>query len=104
MVRHFRNGEELPEVNRDDFYAYEFQEIRTFRERHKVLPGDALVHTCFYDTRRHSKATLGGFNLTDEMCTGYVHYYPAFPEYPLDTCKSAISENSLENYFRHMIR
>lgn len=38
MTRHFRNGNELLEVNRDDYYSHEFQEIRNLRRLVKVLP------------------------------------------------------------------
>ncbi|XP_055585811.1 tyramine beta-hydroxylase [Uranotaenia lowii] len=99
MTRHFRNGKELREVNRDDFYSHHFQEIRQLRYRPKVLPGDALMTTCYYDTRGYETATLGGFSISDEMCVNYIHYYPATK---LELCKSSISEKSLYNYFKYM--
>ncbi|XP_055615641.1 tyramine beta-hydroxylase [Toxorhynchites rutilus septentrionalis] len=99
FTRHFRNGVELREVNRDDFYSHHYQEIRQLRYRPKVLPGDALMTTCYYDTRGYENATLGGFAISDEMCVNYIHYYPASD---LELCKSAISEKSLYNYFKYM--
>lgn len=67
MTRHFRDNIELPLLNRDDYYSHHFQEIRTLRRRPKVLPGDALVTTCYYDTRGYINTTLGGFSISDEM-------------------------------------
>ncbi|XP_062538904.1 tyramine beta-hydroxylase [Armigeres subalbatus] len=99
LTRHFRKGVELPEVNRDDFYSHHYQEIRQLRYRPKVLPGDALMTTCYYDTRGYETATLGGFSISDEMCVNYIHYFPATE---LELCKSAISEKSLYNYFKYM--
>lgn len=103
MTRHFRDGQELPEICRDDFYSNNFQEIRLLHDRHVVLPGDALVTTCHYDTRQHNKATMFGFNITDEMCVSYVHFYQVDSNFPLSSCESAISESSLDNFFNHMI-
>ena len=42
----------------------------------RVLPGDALVTRCRYDTRDRANITLGGFGFSEEMCVDYVHYYP----------------------------
>ena len=37
-TRHFRNGQEMPEVNRDPHYSAHFQEIRPLHNIIKVLP------------------------------------------------------------------
>ena len=63
------------------------------------LKGDALVTSCYYDTRGYNSTTLGGFAISDEMCVNYIHYYPATE---LEVCKSSISENSLYEYFLYM--
>uniref|UniRef100_A0A8D8CEN9 Tyramine beta-hydroxylase n=2 Tax=Culex pipiens TaxID=7175 RepID=A0A8D8CEN9_CULPI len=99
LTRHFRGATELPEVNRDDFYSHHYQEIRQLRYRPKIMPGDALLTTCYYDTRGYDTATLGGFSISDEMCVNYIHYYPATQ---LELCKSVLSEKSLYNYFKYM--
>jgi dopamine beta-monooxygenase len=99
MTRHFRGDQELREVNRDDFYLNSFQEIRHLRKKTRVLPGDALVTTCFYDTRGYENAVLGGHSIQDEMCVNYIHYYPATQ---LEVCKSSVSESTLADYFEFM--
>ncbi|XP_035789242.1 tyramine beta-hydroxylase-like [Anopheles albimanus] len=99
LTRHFRGPNELPNLNRDDFFSHHYQEIRQLRYKPRVLPGDALVTTCYYDTRGYETVTLGGFSISDEMCVNYIHYYPATE---LELCKSAISEKSLYNYFAYM--
>lgn len=38
LTRHFRNGRELREINRDDYYSHHFQEIRFLRHKPIVLP------------------------------------------------------------------
>ena len=99
MTRHFRGDRELRELNRDDYYSHHYQEIRQLRHKPVVMPGDALVTTCYYDTRGYTNTTLGGFSISDEMCVNYIHYYPATN---LELCKSAVSENTLHDYFEYM--
>lgn len=38
LTRHFRDGKELPAVNRDDYYSHHYQELRYLRKQVKVLP------------------------------------------------------------------
>lgn len=99
LTRHFRGGKELQELNRDDFYLNHFQEIRHLRRKPQVLPGDALVTTCYYDTQGYDNATMGGFSIQDEMCVNYIQYYPATN---LELCKSSVSEETLKDYFKFM--
>lgn len=65
----------------------------------RILKGDALVTTCYYNTVGKDNCTLGGFSISDEMCVNYIHYYPATK---LEVCKSSVSEETLENYFVYM--
>lgn len=99
LTRHLRGEKELDTLNRDDYYSHHFQEIRQLRKKPKVLPGDALVHTCYYDTQGYENATLGGFTISDEMCVNYIHYYPATD---LELCKSSVSEQSLTDFFQYI--
>ncbi|EDW75148.2 uncharacterized protein Dwil_GK19855, partial [Drosophila willistoni] len=101
LTRHFRGEQELREVNRDDYYSHHFQEMRTLHYKPHVMPGDALVTTCYYNTSADKSAALGGFAISDEMCVNYIHYYPATK---LEVCKSSVSEETLENYFIYMKR
>ncbi|GLV45599.1 Tyramine beta hydroxylase [Carabus blaptoides fortunei] len=99
FTRHIRNGIELTEMNRDDHYSTHFQEIRKLKKRVTILPGDALLTTCDYNTVSRDNITLGGFAISDEMCVNYIHYFPATA---LEVCKSAISDQALSTYFRYM--
>ncbi|KAL3283755.1 hypothetical protein HHI36_017925 [Cryptolaemus montrouzieri] len=98
-TRHFRNGQELPLLNYDNHYSTHFQEIRRLKRIVTVLPGDALVTKCDYNTEDKENITLGGFAITDEMCVNYIHYFPASA---LEVCKSSISDQALQTYFRYM--
>ncbi|KAL0838663.1 hypothetical protein ABMA28_016736 [Loxostege sticticalis] len=95
-TRHFRQGIELPVINKDMHYSTHFQEIRILHRPVKILPGDYLQTTCLYRTTDKINATIGGHAITDEMCVNYMHYYPATD---LEVCKSAVSNAALEKYF-----
>ncbi|XP_014250928.1 dopamine beta-hydroxylase [Cimex lectularius] len=98
---HIRNGVELPKINYDYHYSTHFQEIRLLKQQHHILPGDALVTTCTYNTVDRSNITLGGFSITDEMCVNYIYYYPKIN---LEVCKSSISDFALKEYFDNLNR
>uniref|UniRef100_A0A0A9WPA7 Tyramine beta-hydroxylase n=1 Tax=Lygus hesperus TaxID=30085 RepID=A0A0A9WPA7_LYGHE len=95
-TRHIRQGVELERLNYDYHYSPHFQEIRLLKKQRKILPGDALIQTCYYNTIGRENITLGGFKTTDEMCVSYVYYYPKID---LEVCKSSISDDALEQYF-----
>nr|CAD7448509.1 unnamed protein product [Timema bartmani] len=99
FTRHIRDGRELPELNRDNHYSTHFQEIRLLKREVRVLPGDALITTCWYQTTGRTNITMGGYAISDEMCVNYVHYYP---KVDLEVCKSSISNNALDTYFRFL--
>ncbi|CAH0546080.1 unnamed protein product [Brassicogethes aeneus] len=100
LTRHFdAYGNELPELNRDNHYSTHYQEIRRLKRPVKVLPGHALITRCDYSTKHKTNVTLGGFQITDEMCVNYVHYYP---HTDLEVCKSSISDQALATFFRYM--
>ena len=84
-------------VNHDPHYSTHFQEIRTLETSVRVMPGDALITRCYYDTLARDNVTLGGFGFTEEMCVNYIHYYPRVD---LEICKSSISKKDLEEYFQ----
>lgn len=100
-TEHFRGGRRIGELQRDDHYSPHFQEIRQLPKPVHVLPGDALVHFCLYDTRTRAKITLGGFATTDEMCVTYLHYYP---KVDLEVCKSSVDTRALASHFDKLAR
>ncbi|GAU95981.1 hypothetical protein RvY_07495-4 [Ramazzottius varieornatus] len=98
-TRHFRNGRELPELDRDNHYSTMYQEIRKLKRPVNVLPGDELLTTCEFRTTDRTNATLGGYAISDEMCVNYVHYYPRTN---LEVCKSSIDSDALATFFETM--
>lgn len=98
-TKHVRGGTEMPELNRDNHYSQHFQEIRILKQPVQLMPGDALINYCRYDTRSRVNVTLGGFAIREEMCVNYLHYYP---KTDLEVCKSSMDTRMLQQYFRYM--
>ncbi|KAL1131405.1 hypothetical protein AAG570_011022 [Ranatra chinensis] len=93
------SGREMPLLNWDNHYSTHFQEIRLLKRPVTLMPGDALITTCTYNTQDRDNITLGGFAISDEMCVNYIYYYP---KVDLEVCKSSISDQALKNYFDMM--
>nr|AIE46151.1 dopamine beta-hydroxylase [Platynereis dumerilii] len=98
-TKHFRDGVELPELNRDEHYSPHFQEIRKLPHHVHVMPGDALTTSCEDSTANKDEIVMGGFSISDEMCVNYVHYYP---KVDLEVCKSSVTTVSLYGFFNFM--
>lgn len=97
VVRHFRNGTELPNILSDLEYDFNFQvscgrcalvncliwglqdyaRIKPI----KILPGDELMTTCVYDTMDRKKPTPFGVSTHEEMCLAFMIYYPKVREH-----------------------
>lgn len=100
-TEHIREGKLMNELQRDNHYSPHFQEIRLLPKQVHVLPGDALIHYCLYDTTKRTNITLGGYSTSEEMCVTYLHYYPKID---LEVCKSSVDTEALEAYFAYLAR
>lgn len=85
ILRHIRNGIELPPIAQDLHYDFNYQQSRVVSPERKILAGDIFLIECTYDTSQRSKITFGGTSTRDEMCQGYITYYPKIP---LVLCKT----------------
>ncbi|CAH8656547.1 unnamed protein product [Schistosoma intercalatum] len=92
VTYHIRNGTQLPDLNRDNYYSPHFQEIRQLDQQIQIKPGDTLITTCTYDTSQKNQVIFGGIGINNEMCVNYVFYYPKID---LELCKSEVSIESL---------
>ncbi|RXN07712.1 dopamine beta-hydroxylase [Labeo rohita] len=91
-----RGGREVEVVQEDKHFSTHYQIIRVLRKMVTVLPGDALLTKCKYNTEDRNKVTVGGFGIMEEMCVNYVHYYPRTQ---LELCKSHVDTDYLQKYF-----
>ncbi|CAH1785358.1 unnamed protein product [Owenia fusiformis] len=92
LVRHFRKGVELPEIQRDNNYDFNFQETRHLPQEVTVLPGDELRVECRYDTTSKDTVTWGGLGTLEEMCIAYIMYYPRIN---MTTCQTVSRTSEL---------
>ena len=61
----------------DNNYDFNFQASRVPQPgRGKVLPGDELILECEYSTKSRQTPTFGGLSTREEMCLGFILYYP----------------------------
>lgn len=76
VTEHYRCGHKIGEIGRIDDFEFDNQQAYYFQKPIKILPGDALVTMCSYDTADASGPIVGGEETTDEMCDNYLTYYP----------------------------
>lgn len=77
VTEHYRCGVKIGEIG--NIQAYEFDNQQSYRlpTPVKILPGDALVTTCVYDTTDAAQTITGGEETSDEMCNNYLTYFPS---------------------------
>jgi hypothetical protein len=90
-VRHFRDGNELPLVEQDDNYDFNFQEVRHLPQEVIVKKGDDLIVECTYNTEELDDFTKGGLRTQEEMCLAFLSYYP---DINLRSCETRITETT----------
>ncbi|XP_050714984.1 uncharacterized protein LOC126997815 [Eriocheir sinensis] len=76
VLRHIRDGQELPVIMKDMHYDFNYQTTRVLQEEVTVLPGDTLITECYYDSSNRSNPTFGGLDTREEMCLAIMSYYP----------------------------
>ena len=72
----YRNGKLLRYLAKDDVFSYNNPSSTIFRPAVELQPGDELRTTCKYDTKNQKNATYYGDGTYDEMCFGFIGYYP----------------------------
>ena len=75
-LRHFRGGTELPWLDNNEHYQFNYQQSRPFRIPVPLRHGDQLTLECSYETTGRRNATFGGISTAHEMCEAYLLYYP----------------------------
>ena len=78
FVEQFRNGTKIRDLGREDAYDYN-NPIGTIHDPPvDFLPGDELKTTCVYNSSKRQSRTYYGEGTFDEMCFGFIDYYPKF--------------------------
>nr|XP_039261515.1 DBH-like monooxygenase protein 1 homolog [Styela clava] len=76
VLRHYRNGTELEPIAKDLTYDFDYQETKLLSREKIIQSGDNLMLECIYNTVNRKGPTVGGLETIDEMCFGFVMYYP----------------------------
>lgn len=76
VTEHYRCGEKIGEIGRIEHYEFDNQQTYVLNPPVKILPGDALLTTCTYETTSVETDVAGGEETTEEMCDNYLGYYP----------------------------
>ena len=77
-VQHFRGEQELPLLDGNQYYDFNFQQMVGFSpSAYPILhKGDSLQLTCTYSTMDRKNVTKGGLATTDEMCIEFLWSLP----------------------------
>lgn len=76
VTEHYRCGVKIGEIGRIDQFEFDNQQAYALTPPIKILPGDALVTTCTYDTTSSNVTIDGGEETTNEMCFNFISIYP----------------------------
>ncbi|XP_076873898.1 DBH-like monooxygenase protein 2 homolog [Brachyhypopomus gauderio] len=76
-VGHFRDGEQIDFLIKNEHYDFEYQQAVNLGETKTVKIGDKLLVECTYNTSNRSRLTWMGLSTTNEMCLAFLYYYPA---------------------------
>lgn len=88
FTEHYRCGKKIGEIGRIEAYEFDNQQSYVLDPPIKILPGDALVTTCQYNTLGSTTPIAGGEGTTDEMCLNFIGTYPGTEDGVLGACLS----------------
>eukprot|EP00877_Chromochloris_zofingiensis_P000822 jgi/Chrzof1/10740/Cz05g10200.t1 len=76
-TRLIRNGQELQPLGEIRSYDFNFQGASPILSAaRQLLPGDSLLTTCVFDSRKRNTTTTFGASTFNEMCYNFLAYYP----------------------------
>ncbi|KAJ8300822.1 hypothetical protein KUTeg_022341 [Tegillarca granosa] len=75
-MEHYRQGVKIRDITNDEIYSYDSPVSYHFEEPIEFLPGDEIKTTCVFRSKNKKKTTFYGRATSDEMCFGFLMYYP----------------------------
>nr|XP_006815112.1 PREDICTED: DBH-like monooxygenase protein 1 homolog [Saccoglossus kowalevskii] len=91
-LRHIREGTELPNIIKDEYYDFNYQELNHLPTEVILKAGDSLMLECDYDTMDRTSPIYGGLGTYDEMCLAFMYTYPRSS---LKKCSSTLLGSSI---------
>ncbi|BFZ04322.1 hypothetical protein BsWGS_07362 [Bradybaena similaris] len=76
MIEVLRNGVHLAYITYERMYSYDSPQMFTNRQPLELYPGDSIVTTCGFNTMSRDDDVSWGDGTYDEMCFGFMTYYP----------------------------
>ncbi|MEE6487057.1 hypothetical protein FKM82_014778 [Ascaphus truei] len=75
-IMHYRNGTLIGSLGEDKKYDFRLQQIRYLPKITTLKVGDQVVVECTGNTMDRDGVTFGGPSTMNEMCLGFLFYYP----------------------------
>ncbi|XP_056001096.1 tyramine beta-hydroxylase-like isoform X2 [Ostrea edulis] len=77
----YREGQFVKDLTNDQKYDYNSPKFYRFDPPVEIRPGDEIRTTCTYSSIGINSTTYFGNSVTDEMCYGFLTYYPKQKSY-----------------------
>lgn len=96
--RHLREGVELPPIDQNLAYDFNYQQMTVLPQVITILPGDDLIVECYWNTSHLNTNDIvyGGDSTFEEMCLAMLVVYP---DPGLIMCVSELAGNNCECCF-----
>lgn len=72
----YRDNQKLRDITYDENYSYSQPFFYEFDPPIQIKPGDEIRTTCTFSSLTSNKTTRYGEGTSDEMCYGFISYYP----------------------------
>ena len=75
-IQHYRKGVQQPHMHAIRSYDFDLQLTEPISPPVVFAPGDDIVVQCMMGTKHRLYETVGGLSTKQEMCLGFLYYYP----------------------------
>ncbi|CAG5132239.1 unnamed protein product [Candidula unifasciata] len=75
-IQLMRNDSSVRYLTDERVYSYDSPQVQIFQDGLEIYPGDSLISNCGYQTMNRQKTTFWGEATQEEMCFGFLTYYP----------------------------
>ncbi|BFZ04320.1 hypothetical protein BsWGS_07359 [Bradybaena similaris] len=76
FIEVLRNGVHIAYITFDKIYSYDSPQVFTYKQPLEIFPGDTIITQCGFTTMDQEEDTPWGDGTYDEMCFGFISYYP----------------------------
>lgn len=76
-LQHYRDGTFLRNLTNDLEYSYDTPKFFEYPDPITLKPGDMVRTTCYFSAPDKKVTTFEGDSTSDEMCLGFLTFYPA---------------------------